>query len=371
MFGIIRTAAEPGRRRAPRRLLAGLVALGLLITSCSSGTSGGSSSPAAGGAAGSSTSPAPASTSGSATGGSASAGAATGGSAAGQSSTGTSAAAGAGGSSTAASGSAGQSLHDQLPDAIKQRGTLVLGTTAQYPPCESFAPGSTEMVGFEPDIWNAIGQKLGVKIDATSLDFSSLLPGVQSGKFDVAIECIRDTAAREATVSFVDFIYGAVGFLILATNAKHISSDPLSVCGLKAAIVTGSANEDRMKQLSDNCTAKGKAAIDVTKFPAQANVLLALKSGRADFTMQDYASAKYISQTSDVDVTVVSQDFIPKGYLGMVVAKDNVQLQNALLAAMKAVIADGTYAQILKQWSVSDLALNDPGINLAASRPIG
>jgi polar amino acid transport system substrate-binding protein len=363
MFGTFPTTVVHRRRRTRRGLLAGLLALGLLVASCSSGTSGGSSSPAAGGAAGSSAAT-ESSTSGSAASGSAT----------GQSASSPTAASGSGGSGSAASASgsgAGPSLHDQLPDAIKQRGTLILGTTAQFPPCESFAPGSTEMVGFEPDIWNAIGQKLGVKVEATSLDFSSLLPGVQSGKFDVAIECIRDTAAREATVSFVDFIYGGVGFLILSNNAKNITSDPLSVCGLKAAIVTGSANEDRMTQLSDNCKAKGKAAIDVTKFPAQANVLLALKSGRADFTMQDYASAKYISKTSDVDVTVVSQDFIPKGYLGMVVAKDNVQLQNALLGAMKAVIADGTYAQVLKQWNISDLALNDPGINLAASRPIG
>lgn len=269
------------------------------------------------------------------------------------------------------SSSSAASLHDQLPPAIQQKGELTVGTTAEFPPCEFFPTGQTTMTGFEPDLWNAIGAKLGVQVKATSLQFSSLLPGVQTGKFDLAMECIRDTADREKTVAMVDFVYGAPGFLFLADNSHHISGDALSVCGLTGAIVTGSANEDRLKTVSTNCASHGKPAVKPVQFPAQANVLLALKSKRADFTIQDLAAARYITQTSDVKMTAVATPLIPKGYLGIVVNKSNAQLQQAVLAALKAVVADGTYDKIMAKWGISELGLSDPGINLASTRPIG
>ncbi len=61
----------------------------------------------------------------------------------------------------------------------------------------------------------------------------------------------------------------------------------------------------------------------------------------------------------------------PGQYWGFAVAKDDTQLQNALLAAVKAIIANGKYEAILKTYSVTDNALNDPGINLQTVRPQG
>ena len=54
----------------------------------------------------------------------------------------------------------------------------------------------------------------------------------------------------------------------------------------------------------------------------------------------------------------------------MVVAKDNMQLAEALLAALKAVQAEGVYSKVMAKWNISPLEIEEPGINLAASKPL-
>ncbi len=276
----------------------------------------------------------------------------------------------AGSSSASPTPSASSTLFSSLPQSIQDSGVITIGTTAEYPPCEFFEDDSTDMVGFEPDLWNAIAAKLGVTVKAESIDFSSLVPGVQNGKYDVAMECVRDTEERESQVTMVDYIYGEVGFLFKEENSNGISDDPLSVCGLTAAIVTGSTNEDRLQKINDNCTANGKDEATILQVPAQSQALTAIQSGQADFTIQDVAAATYITQTSSVPMSAVATDFIPKGYLGAVIASDNTELQNAWLAGLKEIIADGTYDQILQKWGLSDLHIGEPGINLATASPI-
>ena len=54
----------------------------------------------------------------------------------------------------------------------------------------------------------------------------------------------------------------------------------------------------------------------------------------------------------------------------MIFNKSATELQQAFLAALKAIIASGEYQQIMNKWKLPDLALTTPGINLASSNPI-
>ena len=78
-------------------------------------------------------------------------------------------------------------LHAMLPEKNRTSGVLNLATDAHYPPCESFAEDNKTMVGWEPDFWNALGQVMGVKVQAESTAFAGLIPGVASGSADSTI----------------------------------------------------------------------------------------------------------------------------------------------------------------------------------------
>jgi polar amino acid transport system substrate-binding protein len=89
-----------------------------------------------------------------------------------------------------------------------------------------------------------------------------------------------------------------------------------------------------------------------------------VRSGRAVADMNDFPVAAYAAKTlgGGGQFEVVGQQ-IEAGPYGIGVLKDNTQLRDALQAALKAVIADGTYDQILQKWNVTQGALKTATIN--------
>lgn len=272
---------------------------------------------------------------------------------------------------TSGSGTSGSgSLADLLPADIRSSGTMVMATDASYPPCEYIPSPGQPMVGFEPDLWNAMAAKLGIKINPVNTNFDGLIPGVQSGRYPATMECISDSVDREKQVSFVDMFYDTISVYTTKANSSTITSEPLTLCGRTAGVQSGTDFAGMLNTLSTHCTKNGKASIKINQYPAQSQSLLALYSGRADFILSDTAAAAYLASNSKQPVAVVSNALLPKLYLAVVINKSNTQLQNAFLAAAKAIIADGTYHKIMSKWGVSALEMQTPGINLASSNPL-
>ncbi|WP_213992438.1 ABC transporter substrate-binding protein [Sodalis sp. dw_96] len=265
---------------------------------------------------------------------------------------------------------ANKSLHDQLPQSIRESGVITIATDAHYPPCQSFASDNKTIVGYEPDLWNAISQKLGISYKVDSIAFDGLIPGVQSSRYDIASECISDNLEREKKVNFVVDAY-ATGAVYTLQENKTITSDPKSVCGMTVGIQQGF---DFTKVVNDvmtpHCVAAGLPKITVNEYPSGEAVLLALYSGRVDFVLNNLAAVESIKAVAPRPIRIETNPLLPKYYNGMVVGKDNMALAKVLLAALQEVKADGSYAKIMAKWSISPLAIEEPGINLAASKPL-
>ena len=260
-------------------------------------------------------------------------------------------------------------LNAMLPDDIRKAGVLTIATDAHYPPCESFADDNKTMIGYEPDMWNAIGAKLGIKIHAISTDFDGLIPGVQSGRYPMAMECISDSAEREKQVTFIDNSYGTSAIYALASN-KTVTNDALSLCGLKSAAQTGTDFNDVLAAIATRCKKNGKPAPTIYNYPSADAVLLGLYSGRVDFVMSDAAAAADIQKHAPKPIAIYSNDLIPKLYTGMVVRPDQKQLADATLAGLKAIQAEGTYDKIMEKWDLKLLELPNPMINQATVQPL-
>jgi polar amino acid transport system substrate-binding protein len=261
-------------------------------------------------------------------------------------------------------------LHAMLPEKIRASRELSIATDAHYPPCEYFAEDGKTIIGFEPDVWNAMAQKLGIKINASSIDFAGIIPGVQSGRYDASFACLSDRPEREKTVTFVNFWYGSAAVYAMAGN-DAVTEDPLSLCGKKTAVQVGIDFGDMVRDiLSKHCVAAGKPAIEVSEFPSASQVLVALYAGRIDFALSDAAAVDDIQKKAPQPIKVFESPLLPKIYLGAIVEKSNQQLADALFAALKAVYAEGVYDKIIGKWNLHLLKLEEPGINLATTRPL-
>ncbi|AFT90459.1 polar amino acid transport system substrate-binding protein (plasmid) [Paraburkholderia phenoliruptrix BR3459a] len=256
-------------------------------------------------------------------------------------------------------------IRAMLPENIRASGVLKLATDAHYPPCESFADDNKTLVGWEPDFWNAIGQVLGVKVEAESINFSSLIPGVASKRYDLAMECLTDTKEREKQVTFVDVMHARTAAYTMDQNRK-ITNDPLSLCGQKVGTqqaTTFSASVDKV--VNPYCTGNGRSPVENAVFPAADDTLLALYSGRVDFVLNTAMAVGELKKKAPKPIRVVDIPGMPTNFIGIIVPKENTQLADALLAATKALHEQGIYDQIVRKWSLEQLKLDDPGINLA------
>src|SRR5262245_58263481 len=68
-----------------------------------------------------------------------------------------------------------QALHDKLPLSARNTKTLRFVTDASYAPMEQFAPDGRTIVGFEPDLADALGRVLGVRVQMVEGSFQTTL----------------------------------------------------------------------------------------------------------------------------------------------------------------------------------------------------
>lgn len=83
--------------------------------------------------------------------------------------------------------------HAELIDDVNDRGELRIAVEANTPPF-NFKEGD-KLTGFEVELGQMLAQELDVRPDFVVTDASDLLNGVESGKYDVAINHITQTPA--------------------------------------------------------------------------------------------------------------------------------------------------------------------------------
>lgn len=257
-----------------------------------------------------------------------------------------------------------QTAAELLPQKYRDAGVINVVTDAKFPPYQ-FIDETGKMVGFEVDLWNAIGEKLGVKMEVTSVAFDSMIPGVQSGRWDMAMEAITDNVERQAVVSFVDYGYATTTAYVLESKGEGID-DHLALCGLQGAAQSGTEWPGMIaNEMSNACVEAGKPAPTVSEFGTSDAALLSVYSGRTDFVLTSGAAAQEIKKAAPTPVKVVPVSILTRKPAGIAFRKDEADFGNALLAAVKEVRADGTYDAIYAAWDVDSLKMDhEPGINL-------
>ena len=328
--------------RTPRSvpLTVGAVTLALLASACSSKTSSVTpgSAPATSSAASTPASSAPSDTTTSAT----------------------------GTSSAASTPPASGDPMSLVPAAIHSAGVLIVATDATYPPNESLAADGKTFEGMDIELATAIGDKLGLKVKFQNVTFDQILAGLKGGKYNLSLSSFTDTKEREAKVDFVTYFKAGTSVIVLKGNPSKVLG-PDDLCGRKVAIETGTTQElVDLPAKTKACKDAGKAAVIAVALPDQNAASLAVQSGRADATLADSPVGEYQAKQPGAKFEVAGKSYNDAPY-GIAVAKDAGTLKDAVLAALNALIADGSYKKILDKWSIADGAITTPVINGAAS----
>jgi polar amino acid transport system substrate-binding protein len=267
-------------------------------------------------------------------------------------------------SQTVKASSADAALVALLPADLKAKGTLTVATDSTYAPDE-FKDASGKVVGMDVDLGNAILAKLGLKADWQSAGFDDIIGGITADKYDLSLSSFTDNLEREKQVDLVHYFTAGEAVAVATGNPSKIGTTAADLCGFKVAVQTGTTEADEIKNvINPACKKAGKKLVpnNGDQFDAQTDANTALVSGRDQAMMADSEVVDYAIKQSNGALQKAGDNYNVSPY-GIVVPKGSA-LGPAIQGAIKDLITDGTYAQILNKWGLSSGALTADQITL-------
>lgn len=240
-----------------------------------------------------------------------------------------------------------------LPATVRQAGVLTVGASVSAPPSAFKLADGVTVTGQDIDMTEAVARTLGLRVQRTEGTFDGIVPGLTSGKFDVATGNFAVTEARKKVVSFVTYINDGQAFAVRADDPQPPIRDLTDLCGRAVSVLTGSTFEASLGKAQPRCSAAGRPAIEVRSYPDGATTGLALAQRRADVTMSTINGLRYLV-AQQPRLRFVNE--FRRLDVGFALAKDS-PLIPAVQAAVTKLMADGTYARILAKWGTTPSAL--------------
>jgi polar amino acid transport system substrate-binding protein len=123
-------------------------------------------------------------------------------------------------------------------DNVKQKGTLVVGVKADYPPW-GMRDSNGNIVGMEIDMANDVARRLGVKLTLVPVLSSNRMQMLQQGQIDLMIATLSVSDERRKAVGVIEPLYYASGVAMLVNRSSGIKSlvdlKGKPVCALQGA----------------------------------------------------------------------------------------------------------------------------------------
>jgi polar amino acid transport system substrate-binding protein len=247
-------------------------------------------------------------------------------------------------------------------------GELTVAITLGTPPLGTYATDSATPVGGDPDIASLLAEKLGLKLNLVPTAWPDWPLGVISGKFDAVISNVTVTEERKEKLDFSTYRKDVLGFYVKADSPITSIKEPKDAAGLKIITGSGTNQEKILLAWDKQNTANGLKPIEFQYYDDGAAAQLAIASGRADAEFDPNSSLAYWAATDHKTklVGIVSGGWPLTADIAVTTRK-GAGLADAFTQAINEIIADGTYAQALKRWSLDAEAVdksetNPPGL---------
>lgn len=233
---------------------------------------------------------------------------------------------------------------DQLAD-VKKAGELVVGTEMQFAPFDFLEGGKQK--GLNAELFEALGQELGVKIKFLDLPWPSVLPGLEAKKFDVVAGPIIVTKARKERYHFVSPIAEATVALLAGAKDDSLSK-PEDIAGKTVGAGKGSAQLEELKAYAATLPQK----VTIREYVDNNQAYADLAAKRIVAVANSLPNISFVAAQKSNLYKVVQPPFGKKSYFAYLGRKDADA--DSLIAALDTALAkmhdDGRLAALQKKW---------------------
>jgi polar amino acid transport system substrate-binding protein len=213
---------------------------------------------------------------------------------------------------------------------------LIVGSDIPYPPFEQGKSGN--YTGFDIELIEAIGEKIGRTPEFTDTSFETIFRDVAQGKFEAVISAATITEEREKAVDFSNPYYLSEQAVLVKEGSDIKSLEDLD--GKTVAAQQGTTGLELAKEeLGDS---------EIRPYPEGPDAVNALKSGTVEGVIIDAPVAQNAVEKSG-GVEIAEKVPTEETY-GIAVAQGDTELLEEINKGLKEVMDDGTYKTIYEKW---------------------
>jgi len=242
---------------------------------------------------------------------------------------------------------AAQGCEEKAPEKFQAREKIVVATDTTLVPM-SYVDDRNKLIGFEPDLMEAIAESAGFDIEWVTVEFPGLFGGLITQKFDLVISSITILEERKQRMAFsIPYLKSGIS-IVVRKDMKGVNSIE---------------DIDRQKLLA-GAQVGTTAYFYLEKFPGirkqgyqlYGHAIADLINGEIDAVMGESTATLYHkNQQKDYFQKIkMVGDILTEEFYGLVLRKEDNELRGKVDTALKKLLADGTVQKLHTKWDLGN-----------------
>ncbi|PTY40900.1 basic amino acid ABC transporter substrate-binding protein [Brachyspira hampsonii] len=213
---------------------------------------------------------------------------------------------------------------------------IYVGIDVDFPPF-GYLNSDGQIGGFDYDIMSEIAKLSGLNVEFTHMQFSGLLPALQTKKIDAIIAAMTVTEERKLSVNFSEPYYVSSQVMLVHKDDDTIKTFD-DLVGKNIGVVIGTTGDTIMTE---------KAGVNNEKFDTGAAAVLALKEKKISAVVFDKEPCKNFAKYNE-DIKLIESDAVKEDY-AIAVRKDDTALLEKINAGLSQIMTNGTYEKLIEK----------------------
>ena len=238
-----------------------------------------------------------------------------------------------------------EKTYDLTGVKLLNEGVLCVGEEVGYPPFEDFAEDGTTPIGFDVDIINEIGRRLGLKVNIINTSFDGIFAGIDNN-YDVVCSACTITDKRKQSMLFsTPYISNYQAVILKAGDTRTISSFN-DLDGMTIAL----QKETTSDELISDYKSTGTIDIEIVANEKVLSCFTQLDNGEVDAVVVDSTVADgYLAKNPDKYIYAYKDEAEAESF-GIAIGKENDALKKVIDEVLADMEADGFIKETLEYW---------------------
>ena len=228
-----------------------------------------------------------------------------------------------------------------------KKDAIRIGTSGGYYPFTYTE--NDELKGFDIDVWNEIGQRLGKEVEFKTAKFSGLFGMLDTGKIDTISNQITITDKRKEKYSFsTPYVYSGAQLFVAAGNPKNIHGIE-DLEGKKVAVEVGTNYEEVIRKVAE------EVAFEIVTYDS-GNLVKDVEMERMDAFMMDKVSIIELIKKNNLQIELAGKpvEYIENAF-PFIDKDENTELIDEINSALEDMREDGTLKAISEKYFGMDI----------------